>query len=154
MLKNLILISSLVTLSACATSGSHEDNESKKNAKAQLDSWVESIKSRDANRIVRLYDDEAVLLATFAKDPIVNQKDRLSYFQGLTKKDGLRVKIDKAYYEENGDIAIANGVYTFSYEQGVKTINVPARFSFVFEYESDEGWEIESHHSSLIPSGK
>jgi hypothetical protein len=154
MLKNLILISSLTALSACASTGGYEDNESTKNAKAQLNKWVESIKSRDADKIVKLYDDEAVLLATFAKDPIVNQKDRLAYFKGLTQKSGLRVKIDKAYYEENGDIAFANGVYTFSYEQGGRTVNVPARFSFVFEHEPDEGWEIESHHSSLVPSGK
>lgn len=153
MKKQFALLSVLLFLSACATS-SYEDNESTKKAKQQLNNWVEAIKSRDAKKIVKLYDDEAVLLATFAKDPIVNQKNRLTYFEGLAKKSGLRVKIDKAYYEENGDIAFANGLYTFSYEQGGRTVNVPARFSFVFEYEPDEGWEIESHHSSLIPSGK
>jgi hypothetical protein len=141
----------LLLISACATT-SYEDNESTKKAEQQLNNWAEAIKSRDAKKIVNLYDDEAVLLATFAKEPIINHKDRLAYFEGLAKESGLRVKIDKVYYEENGDIAFANGLYTFSYEQGGKTINVPARFSFVFEFEPDEGWEIESHHSSLLPT--
>ncbi len=60
------------------------------------------------------------------------------------------MSIDELLTERDGDIALANGLYSFSYTDGKKTIKVPARFSFVFEEES-HGWEIEAHHSSLLP---
>lgn len=141
-------ITTILSFSAMAA---EEAAESIENAKAQYQKWADAIASRDAKAIVALYDDEAVLLSTFDPKPIVNQVDRLAYFEGLAKKDGLKVTLNQGFYEENGDIAIANGLYTFSYKEGDKTVEVPARFSFVFENEKDEGWEIESHHSSVLP---
>ena len=140
-------ISAIISMSAAA-----DEVESNKDAQAQLQKWVDAIKAHDAAKIVALYDDEAPLLSTFNPQPITNQADRLAYFEALTKKPDLSVTLGQAFYEENGDIAIANGLYTFSFtgEDG-KKVEVPARFSFVFEKEPDEGWEIESHHSSLVP---
>lgn len=146
------IVGSALIISAPSFAEHHKKEGETKNAEARLQKWVDAVKTRDAETIVRLYDDEAILLSTFDPKPITNQADRLKYFEKLTKKEGLRVRIDKAYYEENGDIAIANGLYTFQFEEGGKTVSVPARFSFVFENEPDEeGWEIESHHSSVLP---
>lgn len=152
MKKTIMSAALAVSLSVVSPAFAAEQVESTKNAQEQLQKWVDAIKARDAAKIVALYDDQAVLLSTFDPKPIVDQTARLAYFEGLTKKDALSVKLNENFYEENGDIAIANGTYTFSYkDEAGKTVEVPARYSFVFENEADEGWEIESHHSSLLP---
>lgn len=138
----------LLGLSAC-TSYNDKTDTSAKNA---LNAWIAAIESRNTENVLKLYDDDAVLLATFAKEPITNQEARKKYFDGLLKKKGLKVKVNELYTDRDGDIATANGIYTFSFVEGGKTVNVPARFTFVFEHEAeDDMWEIESHHSSLLP---
>jgi uncharacterized protein (TIGR02246 family) len=150
---SIFAITTILSTPALASEKTEEDEN--KNAKAQYQKWAAAIKSHDAERIVDLYDDEAVLLSTFDGKPIIKRQERLKYFESLTKKKDLDVTLNEAFYEENGDIAIANGLYTFSYTENGKKVDVPARFSFVFENEPDEeGWEIESHHSSLVPAGK
>jgi hypothetical protein len=136
------------TLSACT----HYDDKTDKSAENALNKWVAAMESRNTSNVVGLYDDDAVLIATFAKKPIINQKDRTKYFDDLLKHHNLKVKVTELYTDRDGDIAMANGLYTFSFKENGKTVEVPARFTFVFEHEADEDrWEIESHHSSLLP---
>jgi uncharacterized protein (TIGR02246 family) len=146
-MKTPVALLAAVLLTACAH---HGDSEHDRSAEQALNHWTKAIASRDTEKVLALYDDDAVLLATFAKQPITSQEGRRAYFNELLKKKNLKVTIDKLYTERDGDIALANGLYTFSYTQGGKTVKVPARFSFVFE-EEEEGWEIEAHHSSLQP---
>ena len=136
------------TLTACSH---HYDDATDKAAENALNAWIAAVESKDVNRVVKLYDDDAVLLATFGAKPILTQEARAEYFKNkiFVYKD-LKVKVNELHTERDGDIALANGLYTFSFKQGGQTVKVPARFSFVFEEET-EGWEIEAHHSSVVP---
>ncbi len=147
-MRILTVLLAATTLAACSH---HYDDATDKAAENALNNWIAAVESKDVNRVVKLYDDDAVLLATFGAKPILTQEARADYFKNkiFTRKN-LKITVNELHTERDGDIALANGIYTFSFKQGSQTVKVPARFSFVFEEET-EGWEIEAHHSSVVP---
>ncbi|MGB5595525.1 MAG: hypothetical protein WBM32_14475 [Crocosphaera sp.] len=52
-------------------------------------------------------------------------------------------------YDEN--LAINSGYYTFTYSKNGRTKEVPARYSFVYQKDGNNQWEIIEHHSSALP---
>jgi uncharacterized protein (TIGR02246 family) len=126
--------------------------ETKKQAEAAYAAWAKAIGGKNAAAIVALYKPDAILLATLKNEPILNQKDRLTYFEGLTKKQDLKVTPQTAYYTIYGDnVAVVSGTYTFSFVEDKEKEEVPARFNFVFEKGKDGKWLIANHHSSKLP---
>lgn len=126
--------------------------EKQKQAEAAYAAWAKALGGKNAAAIVALYKPDAILLATLKNEPITNQKDRLTYFEGLTKKQDLKVTPQTAYYTIYGDnVAVVSGTYTFSFVEDKEKEEVPARFNFVFEKGKDEKWLIANHHSSKLP---
>lgn len=114
--------------------------------------WRKALSGGDAGAILALYKPDAVLLATLNNAPITNQKDRLTYFEGLVKRKGLKVAEQSEYFTLYGDsVALLSGLYTFSFSEKGKIVSIPARFTFVFEKEPDGKWLIAHHHSSKLP---
>jgi uncharacterized protein (TIGR02246 family) len=113
-------------------------------------SWGKAIASRDPKQITALYDAEAVLLATFT-NKLDTEAKIFNYFVGLTKHEGLTVKFDEQSIRVlDEDTASNSGLYTFSFIENGKTVNVPARYTFLYEKRGDK-WMIIEHHSSLRP---
>lgn len=120
---------------------------------AQGQLWAKTLSEREPKAIANLYDEEAVLLATFS-DKLDSPEEILAYFEGLTKNEGLRVRFDEVETKSFGPkSAASSGLYTFAYEKDGKTVEVPARFTFVYQKEKD-GWKIVEHHSSTRPEKK
>ncbi len=112
--------------------------------------WGTALSSGDPNQVVSLYDQEAVLLATF-KDELDTPDEINNYFIGLTKKPDLKVVFNTQNVRVlDEDTAINSGLYTFYYTENGKTVEIPARYVFVYEKRSD-GWTIVDHHSSTRP---
>ena len=116
-----------------------------------IQEWLTKVSTNDAEAIVSLYKEEAVLLGTM--DAAVrkgknNIREYFDYFVTLRP----RGKITYIIYEEvsDGAVAISNGTYVFELYEGDKLATVSARFTFVLE-KAGTKWEILSHHSSKIP---
>lgn len=147
------LLALAASLSACAHTPESKESQAAAEvaeAKIPLNAWADAMASGKTENVLKLYEEDAVLLATFAKKPITTQEERKKYFDGLLKKKDLKVTYNEIFADIEGDMLTANGLYTFSYKEGGKTVKVPARFTFVFEKEND-AYEIEAHHSSLVP---
>ncbi|MGL5805809.1 MAG: SgcJ/EcaC family oxidoreductase [Xenococcaceae cyanobacterium] len=112
--------------------------------------WGVALASRDPNQIVSLYDKDAVLLATFNNE--LNTPDEIKeYFVGLTKKPDLKVVFNNQNIRILDENTVTNsGLYTFSYTDNGKTVEVPARYTFLYEKKGDR-WAIVKHHSSTRP---
>ena len=122
-----------------------------------LQKWVNAIKSGDPKQVTALYLDNGILLGTFSNKERTGHELILEYFENLLKSP-VEVEIvsnhpvfeqieDDDEDDEKGVSCAANsGLYNFVTEG--KTIN--ARFSFVF-METNDGWKIISHHSSVMP---
>lgn len=112
--------------------------------------WGAALASRDPKSIAALYDEEAVLLATFTNE-LDTSTEIFDYFVGLTKRNGLNVKFDQQNIRVlDEDTASNSGLYTFSYVEKGKTVFVPARYTFLYEKRGDR-WVIVEHHSSVQP---
>ncbi len=116
-----------------------------------LKEWSEALASRNPDRIVALYQPEAVLLATLKDDPVIDQTTRQSYFAGLMQKDGLKVVVDKEMVRSFQDVDVISGVYKFQFTDKGKPVTVPARYSFVVQKNKEGQWLAIDHHSSQLP---
>ena len=118
-----------------------------------LKKWTDAIKNGDPKQVTDLYHEDAILLGTFSNKERTGHELILEYFEKLLKSP-VEVEIvsnhpvfEQIEDDEKGVSCAANsGLYNFVTEG--KTIN--ARFSFVF-METNDGWKIISHHSSVMP---
>ncbi|MGL5835964.1 MAG: SgcJ/EcaC family oxidoreductase [Waterburya sp.] len=126
------------------------DTISHKNIEALGSDWGTALASGDANQVTALYDGEAVLLATF-NDELDTSDEIKNYFIGLTQKPDLQVVFNNQNVRVLDDNTATNsGLYTFSYTENGKTVEVPARYTFLYE-KKGESWMIVEHHSSIRP---
>ena len=110
-----------------------------------LQTWIENIKSNDANKVADLYHRKGLLLGTFSNIERRGQNLILDYFNNLLKSQ-VDVEIITKHEYRSESIATASGLYNFILN-GKK---IEARFSFVF-LKTKKKWRILSHHSSALP---
>lgn len=123
----------------------------KEEVQAAFSNWRNALSSGKAENVVKLYDKDAILIATLAEKPLLTQEQRTEYFTKLTARAKLAVKLTEEHIrmlDEND--AVVSGLYTFSFEENGQLMEIPARYSFVYEKEGDN-WMIMDHHSSKIP---
>jgi uncharacterized protein (TIGR02246 family) len=148
MKKILVLLTSLLILVApwLALGGPKED------VGAATQAWIDGMNSHNAERVVALYDSEAVLWGTRSstlRDTPAAVRDYFNILQ--TVPSSYKVVLGEQRIRVYGDIAINTGAYTFSEDRDGKPIARPARFSFVYR-NRDGHWLIVDHHSSAIPA--
>ena len=150
MRRTLILLSTLLLLTcpSPAPAGPKED------VAAATQAWIDAVNSHDPERVMVLYDPEAVLWGTVSPTIRDSPSAIRDYFQTLrTSPPEYTVVIGEQRVRVYGDTAINSGTYTLlsvAVRDG-KPINIAARFSFV--YRSRDGrWVIIDHHSSVMPA--
>jgi uncharacterized protein (TIGR02246 family) len=127
--------------------------EPKEDVDAAMQAWLDGMNNHNAERVVALYDPEAVLWGTRSsalRDSPATVRD---YFNILkTVPPSYKVVLGEQRIRVYGDIAINTGTYTFSEDGGDgKPIIRPARFSIVYRIR-DGRWLIIDHHSSAVPA--
>ena len=124
----------------------------KEDVGAATQAWIDGMNSHNAERVVALYDAEAVLWGTRSstlRDTPATVRD---YFKVLqTVPPSYKVVLGEQRIRVYGDIALNTGTYTFSEDRDGKPIARPARFSFVYR-NRDGRWLIIDHHSSAVPA--
>jgi uncharacterized protein (TIGR02246 family) len=112
----------------------------------------ESLNSRDTERVVILYDPEAVLWGTVSPTIRDNPAAIRDYFKGLpTMPPEFKGVLGEQRIRVFGDIAINSRTYNFASVRDGKPTNVAARFTFVYRIR-DGRWLIVDHHSSAVPA--
>lgn len=119
---------------------------------AATQAWIDGMNGHDAERVVALYDSEAVLWGTRSstlRDTPATVRDYFKILQ--TVPSSYKVALVEQRIRIYGDIAINTGTYTFSEDRDGKLTTRPARFSFVYR-NRDGRWLIVDHHSSAVPA--
>lgn len=148
MKRTLVILMSLLILAApsLTLAGPKDD------VGAATQAWIDGMNSHNAERVVALYDAEAVLWGTRSsslRDAAAAVQD---YFKVLqTVPSSYKVTLGEQRIRIYGDIAINTGTYTFSEDRDGKPVTRPARFSFVYR-NRDGRWLIVDHHSSAVPA--
>jgi uncharacterized protein (TIGR02246 family) len=123
----------------------------KEDVSATPQAWAEAFNSRNPERVVALYDSEAVLWGTISPTLRDTPETIRDYFKGLPGQPQGRVVIGEHRIRVYGDTAINTGYYTFSNVRDGQPVTVPARFSFTYR-QRDGRWLIVDHHSSAVPA--
>jgi hypothetical protein len=118
--------------------------------KRMSEEWTKRLNAHQPVKISELYGDSFILYATFSTK-IDKPEALVNYFVTLMKKKDLKVVFNEQNIRIHGSGAVDSGLYTFSFtdEQG-KKVEVPARYTFVYEL-TGQGWQIVDHHSSVLP---
>jgi uncharacterized protein (TIGR02246 family) len=113
--------------------------------------WAEAMSAHDIEKVVSLYDPEAVLWGTRSPTLRADPVKVREYFDILkTVPPSYKATLVDQHVRVFGDMAINTGRYTFSQEENGKEVLRPARFSFVYRKSGDR-WLIVDHHSSAVP---
>ena len=119
--------------------------------KQALSAWVSAVEKGTVEQIVALYDKDSVMLSAFANDPITSQKGLAAYYGKVVREPNRKVDVQAQDVRVFGNVASSTGLYTFHYDQDGETLDLPARFTFVYVLK-DGQWKIISHHSSRVPN--
>ncbi len=104
-----------------------------------------------ADQIIKFYAPDAILIPTLSSDFLINKDNGLvAYFTMLANLPNIKCTPDKLVTHVHDGIATNIGLYHFSFEENGKTVNLPARFTFVYK-DINGKWMIISHHSSKMP---
>ena len=115
--------------------------------------WCERVNAGDLEGVLSLYEETALLLATFDAQPLDQPAQRRKYFENLLNRPGAGVEIDETtlvHSRHSEGVYQATGLYVFFYEEGGVLVRQPARFTFIVSV--DERPLILHHHSSLVPN--
>jgi len=135
----------IVALPSLALAGPKED------VAAATKAWIDGMTSHDVERVLALYDPEAVLWGTRSPRLRDNPAAIRDYFNILhTVSPSYKAVLGEQRIRIYGSMAINTGVYTFSETRDGKEIVRPARYSFVYVNRGGR-WLIVDHHSSASP---
>ena len=115
--------------------------------------WADRLNAGDVDGVVSLYDENALLLATFDAEPLVQPAQRRKYFEGFMGRSGAGVELDETTLLPNRlseGVYQATGLYTFFYQEGDVLVRQNARFTFIVSIDKEP--LILHHHSSLVPN--
>ena len=153
--KNVVLVL-VAVLSGCATT-TGGDSAAKEQVAAATRAWIDAMGSHDQERVLALYDPQAVLWGTTSPTIRDNPASIREYFNFLrTAPAYYKGVLGEQRVRVYGDIAINTGTYTFvgpALDAAGKPVSRPARFSFVYR-NRDGRWLIVDHHSSAVPAPK
>jgi len=115
-----------------------------------LKDWKAAVESASVDNVMKLYDRHAVMISTFAQDPMTKREQIAGYFKKVLTNPDLKVEIEDTHPRVFGTMAVNSGRYILSYTQDGEPISIPARFSFVYQLEGGK-WMIVDLHSSRVP---
>jgi uncharacterized protein (TIGR02246 family) len=124
----------------------------KEDVASATQAWVDAMTSHDVERVLVLYDAEAVVWGTRSAKLADNPEAVRGYFNVLrTVPPTYKAVLGEQRIRIHGDVAINTGTYTFSEVRDGKDIVRPARYSFVYRNLGGR-WLIVDHHSSAVPA--
>ena len=112
--------------------------------------WKDAIESHKADKVVRLYSEDAVMMSAFTPQIFTNYEARKNYFEEFLKLPGLTVNFLESHIRFIGEGAVNSGIYRFDYKSEAGKRSMVCRYTFVFRRKAST-WLIETHHSSVLP---
>jgi uncharacterized protein (TIGR02246 family) len=150
-MKRLGISLTLLTVIASLGLGSSAWASDKQDVAAAAARWAEAFAADTPDRIVALYDREAVLWGTLSPQrrdkPEAIRDYMVNAFKALPEH---RVSFGNQLIRVYGNTAINTGYYTFTYKKDGESKSLPARYSLVYLRRNGQ-WMIVDHHSSAMP---
>jgi len=122
------------------------------NTSELLKNWVTAFNNEDLHNISHCYAEDALLWGTHATRLIQGREDVAQYFKTVFDS-GRRVRSSILAQQSvvGQHSRIDHGSYSFASTPVTGPMVMTARFSFVWQLKA-QGWQIQSHHSSVMPA--
>jgi hypothetical protein len=120
-------------------------------AQATFTTWAETLQQGNPQQVAALYSEEALLIPTLSDQFCRGRKEIEQYFLFFIETYRPTVEIIEGIasllpYKQS---YCYSGLYRFHLDTTSQYLD--ARFSFVYEKQSQNKWRIGLHHSSTIP---
>lgn len=115
--------------------------------------WAGYINNGQLDKVIALYNENAVLMPTFSPNPVTDTQGLTNYFTNLASKKGLNVKLEEetvVCLHIEAQSYVINGDYAFAFQQDGALQTFPSRFTFVIDLAKEQ--PILHHHSSQLPT--
>ena len=122
------------------------------NALDVLKEWMDGINTGDIEKLVNLYDSNAVLIPTFSNRLLDSNEKIKDYFEKVGTKDNLSISLHEKtvkVQELDNELYCVSGIYKWCFSIDDEPLTFEARFSYVFDLKKSS--PILNHHSSQIP---
>ena len=121
-------------------------------AKELFDKWNNLLQTKNKNKVVEMYSEDATFLPTLSGKLKRGIKGAIEYFEHFLTKNPQGTIIESVVQESNdkGTI-IYSGLYDFEVGVDDARESIRARFTYVFQKNLKNEWKIIHHHSSLRP---
>lgn len=117
-----------------------------------LELWMQAVNGGDVERLLGLYDRQAVLIPTFS-NRLLNTPEKLrEYFEMLGRREELSIALhERTLIAQSlpNELAVLSGIYNWRFAVDGELLNFEARFSYVMDLGRQT--PILHHHSSQIP---
>ena len=148
-MKSTRFIAYVILLALCATPALAREKSS--DVEAALGQWKAAVEAGKVDDIMKLYDRNAIMISTFAQEPMTKREQIAGYFKKVVTNPDIKVVVEDSHTRLIGNnVAVISGRYTLSYSQEGEPISIPARFSVVYQLEGGQ-WLIVNMHSSRVP---
>jgi len=120
-------------------------------AKALFAEWNKALQQKPET-VVRTYTPNAVLLPTVQNGPLIGRAAIRGYFDHFLEQHPVGRIDTRAIIPVGCNTGVVAGLYTFTVDDGTARVDKPARYTFVYVYETAaRRWLIAQHHSSAQP---
>lgn len=144
-----VALTAFIAIFAFATAATADECANKSEISALFDEWNAALQTGNAETVADLYAKDGVLLPTVSNQVRATHAAIIEYFRHFLE---LKPKgtLNEVHITCFGNVAINQGIYTFSLVRHGNAEKVRARYSFTYAKE-DGDWKIVSHHSSKMP---
>lgn len=101
-----------------------------------LNLWMEGINTKDVEKLIKLYNEKAILIPTFS-NRILNTPQKIkNYFEKVGEKEALSITLHEktlSIQELTNQVFSLSGIYTWHFSVDDEPLTFEARFSYVFD---------------------
>lgn len=119
-----------------------------------LRTWIAGVNARDAEKVLSLYNEDALLLPTFSDEIYRGVHNVQRYFEHVYTNDVVTVELveETTTVQELGNgVAVLGGFYNWVLEKDGQVRKPAARYTYVVDMKNAR--PILHHHSSVVPVG-
>lgn len=117
-----------------------------------LNQWINGINTADIEKLLNLYNENAILIPTFSNRKLDTKEKIKEYFEKVGSKEKLSIELhDNTVLTQKlgNEVYSLSGMYKWRFAIDGELFNFEARFSYIFDLSKKS--PILHHHSSQIP---
>jgi len=121
----------------------------RKIASQNFSNWNNALLTKNPKIVAAIYSENCTFLPTLSSDFKKGRRGAKKYFEHFLRKKPCSTIIKESVHIIAADTYVHSGLYNFSLGNSERKNIAKARFTFVWQKNKNNIWQILHHHSSL-----